>query len=368
MKVNYNSCQSPIINRNYQSKLSIKREKNMIKVGIIGASGYTGEELLRLLAGHSSVEVVLATSRASAGKKVSSVHENLKGFYDLTFENPSSDEIKKRCDIVFLAVPHGAAMDVVPDLLKDSKCRIIDLSADYRLKTPVFEKVYGMKHKAPMDAVYAIPEVHSEISKDFKDRLISNPGCFPTGATLSAAPLAAAGLLKSVIFDSKTGVTGAGNTPSAVSHYPNLAENIIPYKLTAHRHLSEMIQEISRLQPGFENVSFTPHVIPTSRGIMTTAHIETVEKLTTADVKKIYEDFYAGRPFIQFAETVPSLANVRGSNFCHIGIEADARNNRIVVLSAIDNLVKGASGQAIQNMNLICGFKETEGLWAPGLI
>ena len=340
----------------------------MIKAGIVGASGYTGEELMRLLAVHPSAEVVIATARAAAGKKVSSVHENLKGLYDLEFEEPDYEKIKKECDVVFMAVPHGTAMDAVPELLKDSKCKIIDLSADYRLKTDVFEQVYGMKHKAPIDAVYAIPETHPEVTKNLTDRLISNPGCFPTGATLAAAPLAAAGLLKSVIYDSKTGVTGAGNTPSATSHYPNLAENIIPYKLTAHRHLAEMIQEVSRLQPGFENVSFTPHVIPVSRGIMTTAHIETTKKLTTADVKKIYEDYYDGKPFVQMVGSVPSLANVRGSNFCHIGMEADTRNNRIVVLSAIDNLVKGASGQAIQNMNIIFGRKETEGLWFPGLI
>lgn len=340
----------------------------MIKVGIVGASGYTGEELLRLLAGHPSVEVVVATARSAAGKKVSSVHENLKGICDLTFEEPDYEKIKAECDVVFMAVPHGTAMDAVPEILKDSKCKVIDLSADYRLKTDVFEQVYGMKHKAPMDAIYAIPEVHPEFTKDYPGRLIANPGCFPTGATLAAAPLAAAGLLKSVIYDSKTGVTGAGNTPSATSHYPNLAENIIPYKLTAHRHLAEMVQEVSRLQPGFENVSFTPHVIPVSRGILTTAHIETAEKLTTADLKKLYEDFYEGKPFVQLAETVPSLANVRGSNFCHIGMEADARNNRVVVLSAIDNLVKGASGQAIQNMNILFGLKETEGLWFAGLI
>jgi len=340
----------------------------MIKVGIVGATGYTGEELLRLLVGHSSAEVVIATARSAAGKKVSSVHENLKGLYDLEFEEPDYGKIKKECDVVFMAVPHGTAMDAVPEILKDSKCKIIDLSADYRLKTDVFEQIYGMKHKAPIDAIYAIPETHPEVTKNLADRLISNPGCFPTGATLAAAPLAAAGLLKSVINDSKTGITGAGNTPSATSHYPNLAENIIPYKLTAHRHLAEMIQEVSRLQPGFENVSFTPHVIPVSRGIMTTAHIETTEKLETADVKKIYEDYYDGKSFVQLVENVPSLANVRGSNFCHIGMEADKRNNRVVVLSAIDNLVKGASGQAIQNMNIIFGLKETEGLWFPGLI
>jgi len=346
-------------------------EMNMIKAGIIGATGYTGEELLRILTGHPSVEVTAVTSRAAAGKKVSDVHENLKGFYDLTFENLNTDEVKKRCDVVFLAVPHGAAMDVVPELLTGGACKVIDLSADYRLPVSVFEQVYGTTHKAPAEAaeaVYAIPELHPEITKDYKGRLIANPGCFPTGAALAAAPLAAAGLLKSVIFDSKTGITGAGNTPTETSHYPNLAENIIPYKLTAHRHLAEMIQEISRLQPGFENISFTPHVIPVSRGIMTTAHIETKEKLTTADVKKIYEDYYEKKPFIQFAQTVPSLANVRGSNYCHIGMEADARNNRVVVLSAIDNMVKGAAGQAIQNMNIICGLEETEGLRFPGLI
>lgn len=340
----------------------------MIQVGIIGASGYTGEELLRLLSLHPSAEVVLATSRAAVGKKVAAVHENLKGFYDLTFEEPDYERIKTECDVVFLAVPHGTAMEVVPELLKDSTCKVIDLSADYRLAPDVFEQVYETVHKAPMEAPYGVPEVHPEINKEFSGRLIANPGCFPTGATLAAAPLAAAGLLESVLFDSKTGVTGAGNTPSATSHYPNLAENILPYKLTAHRHLAEMARELARLQPGFENVAFTPHVIPVSRGILTTAHIETTEHLTTSDVRQLYEAYYGEKPFVQLAETVPSLANVRGSNFCHIGMEAEARTNRVVVLSAIDNLVKGASGQAIQNMNLICGLKETDGLWFPGLI
>ncbi|MDV0447319.1 N-acetyl-gamma-glutamyl-phosphate reductase [Methanosarcinaceae archaeon Ag5] len=343
----------------------------MIKAGIIGASGYAGEELLRLLATHPSVEVVAATSRNLAGKKIASVHPNLSGFYDkLMFENLSNDDIKTLCDVIFLAVPHGASMDIVPELLDKSNCKIVDLSADYRLNVADFEKIYGQPHKDPREAVYAIPEVHDvalELKNSKNPRLIANPGCFPTGATLAAAPLAKLGVLDNVIFDSKSGITGAGNTPTQTSHFPNLTENIIPYKLTSHRHLAEMKQEISRLQPGFSNVCFTPHVIPAARGIMTTAHVFTTKKYTTAEVKEIYAKYYENKPFVQLVDGVPSLLNIRGSNFCHIGIEAEAANNRIVVTSAIDNLVKGASGQAIQNMNIMFGLKETEGLWFPGL-
>ncbi|WP_338098501.1 N-acetyl-gamma-glutamyl-phosphate reductase [Methanolapillus ohkumae] len=343
----------------------------MIKAGIVGASGYAGEELLRLLAMHSHVKVVAATSRNLAGKKIGSVHINLDGFYpDLTFENIDNNELKKMCDVIFLAVPHGASMDFVPELLNGSTCKIIDLSADYRLKTAEFEKIYGMKHKDPREAVYAIPEVHDvlkEAEKIKNIRLIANPGCFPTGATLAVAPLAKFGVLENVIFDSKSGVTGAGNTPSATSHYPNLTENIIPYKMTAHRHTAEMRQEISRLQPGFDNISFTPHVIPASRGILTTAHVFTAKKYTTEEVKKIYVDFYKDKPFVRIVDGVPSLLAIRGSNFCHIGLEADSKTKRIVIVSAIDNLVKGAAGQAIQNMNILFGLSETEGLWIPGL-
>ncbi len=333
----------------------------MIKAGIIGASGYTGGELLRLLVNHPDVEPELATSRSLAGKPVTGTHRHLEGFLDLRYENPDLEEVRERCDVVFVAVPHGTAMNYVPELL-DGSTKVIDLSADYRLETSLFEKVYGMTHADPRTAVYGLVELHPEAAKE---ELVANPGCFPTGATLSAAPLAAAGLIDMAIFDSKTGISGAGISPSGTSHYPNLAENIIPYKLTAHRHRVEIIQELNRLDGKLRNISFTPHVIPSIRGIFTTGHIFTKEPLSTGDVQALYEEFYRDKPFVRLPGGVPSLTAVRGSNFCDIGFEVDAENNRIVVLSAIDNLVKGASGQAIQNMNLMFGLGETRGLWMP---
>ncbi|KKG11758.1 N-acetyl-gamma-glutamyl-phosphate reductase [Methanosarcina sp. 2.H.T.1A.6] len=333
----------------------------MIKAGIIGASGYTGGELLRLLVNHPDIRLELATSRSLAGKPVTSTHRHLEGFLDLKYENPDPEEIRERCDVVFVAVPHGTAMNYVPELL-DGSTKVIDLSADYRLDIPVFEKIYGMEHKDPRKTVYGLVELHPEAAKE---ELVANPGCFPTGATLAAAPLAAAGLIDIAVFDSKTGISGAGISPTGTSHYPNLAENIIPYKLTAHRHRAEIFQELTRLDGKLRNISFTPHVIPSVRGIFTTAHLFTKEPLSTEDVQGIYEEFYRSKPFVRLPGGVPSLTAVRGSNFCDIGFEADKENNRVVVLSAIDNLVKGASGQAIQNMNLMFGLAETRGLWLP---
>jgi len=333
----------------------------MIKAGIIGASGYTGGELLRLLVNHPNVKLELATSRSLAGKPVTSTHKHLEGFLDLKYENPNSENIRERCDVVFVAVPHGSAMDYVPELL-DGGTKVIDLSADYRLETSVFEKVYETTHSDPRKAVYGLVELHPEAAEE---DFVANPGCFPTGAILAAAPLAAAGLIDLAVFDSKTGISGAGISPTEASHYPNLAENITAYKLTTHRHKAEIFQELTKLDQKLRNINFTPHVIPSIRGIFTTAHLFINEPLSTDDLKTIYEGFYRDRPFIRFPSGVPSLTAVRGSNFCDMGFESDKENNRVIVLSAIDNLVKGASGQAIQNMNLMFGLDETRGLWLP---
>lgn len=333
----------------------------MIKAGIIGASGYTGGELLRLLVNHPNVELELATSRSLAGKPVTGTHKHLEGFLDLKYENPDPVTIRERCDVVFIAVPHGSAMTYVPELL-NGDTKVIDLSADYRLETEVFEKIYNMTHTDPRNAVYGLVELHPEAAEE---DFVANPGCFPTGAILAAAPLAAAGLIDIALFDSKTGISGAGISPTETSHYPNLAENIIPYKLTNHRHRAEIFQELNRLDKKLRNINFTPHVIPSIRGIFTTAHLFTKEPLSSDDVKTIYEEFYRDRPFIRFPSGLPSLTAVRGTNFCDIGFEVDKENYRIVMLSAIDNLVKGASGQAIQNMNLMFGLDETLGLWLP---
>ncbi|MFA0821880.1 MAG: N-acetyl-gamma-glutamyl-phosphate reductase [Methanomethylovorans sp.] len=335
----------------------------MLDIGIIGASGYTGGELMRLLLNHPQAKIELATSRKLAGQKVSATHRHLKDMVDLQFENPDPQEIKDRCDVVFVAVPHGTAMGIVPQLL-DDKVKVIDLSADYRLKTDVFEKVYGIKHLDPRNVVYGIPELHPEVKHQ---KFIANPGCFPTGASLAAAPLAQVSMIESVVFDSKTGVSGAGIEPSLASHYPNMAENVQPYKLTTHRHLAEFTQELQRLDSSLTKISFTPHIIPSVRGILTTAHIFTKGNLTKYDVMDLYAEMYQDKPFVRVVDGIPSLNAVRGSNFCDIGFEVDSRNNRVVVISAIDNLVKGASGQAIQNMNLMCGLGETTGLWMSGV-
>lgn len=332
-------------------------------IGIIGGSGYTGGELMRLLSHHPDANITAVTSRSKKGQNISDTHPHLKKIFENIFEDLTPLDVASRCDIAFTAVPHGTAMLIVPELI-DAGIKVIDLSADYRLSTEVFEKTYKLKHTDPRQAVYGIPELHPEI----KDQMfIANPGCYPTGASLAAAPLADAGLIEGAVFDSKSGISGAGAAPSAVSHYPNMAENIQPYKLTTHRHRAEIVQELTRLDGSLKNISFTPHVIPSVRGILTTAHIFMKKELDKEEVNDIYHNFYRDRPFIRLIKGIPVLGNVRGSNFCDIGFELDSENNRIVVVSAIDNLVKGASGQAVQNMNIMFGLPEITGLWLPGL-
>ncbi|MCJ7444578.1 MAG: N-acetyl-gamma-glutamyl-phosphate reductase [Methanotrichaceae archaeon] len=339
----------------------------MINVAIVGGTGYTGGELLRLLANHSEAKVELVTSRKLVGKPLSSVHPHIKGLYSQNFESPSAKEIADRCDIVFTAVPHGTAMDWVPDLL-NAGTRVIDLSADYRLSIEVFEKTYGIKHKAPKEAVFGLTELHPEVASA---KLVGNPGCYPTGATLAVAPLAKAGIVDRVIFDSKSGISGAGAEPTETSHYPNMAENVIPYRLTTHRHVPEIKQELTRLSPGIR-INFTPHVVPSVRGILTTAHViinkEAIDRIRgRTELAEIYSNFYKNAHFIRMSDSMPKLSSVRGSNFCDIYFEFENGDDRLVVISAIDNLVKGASGQAIQNMNLMAGLDERTGLWLPGM-
>ncbi len=326
-----------------------------MKIAIIGASGYTGGELLRLLLGHPSAEIVCATSRKHDGHSVTAEHPHLKGLTKLTFSNPKIDEID--ADVAFLAVPHTAAMQYARPLLERG-IRVIDLSADYRLPKEVFEEVYEVPHTDWFECPYGIPELHRDECRPSK--FVSNPGCFPTGATLAAAPLAK--LATTIIYDSKTGVSGAGDNPSATTHYPNVADGITPYKWTSHRHLAEMRMEIARLGSKAK-VFFTPHLVPVTRGILTTAHILLREPMDQKEVEEVYARFYSGEYFVRLQ--TPRLAAVRGSNFCDIRVESEGY--RVVAVSAIDNLVKGASGQAIQNMNIMCGFDERTGLTHPGM-
>ena len=327
-----------------------------MNVTIIGASGYTGGELMRLLLTHSSAEVSCATSRKLAGTPVVKEHPHLRGLTGIDFSNPAIGDID--ADFVFLAVPHTAAMEYAGPLLERG-IKVVDLSADYRLPKDIYEQVYEVKHTAWFECPYGIPELHRSCSATAG--FVANPGCFPTGATLAAAPLATRA--HTIIFDSKTGVSGAGDNPSATTHYPNVADNINPYKWTAHRHLAEMKMEISRLGSR-ATVYFTPHLVPVTRGILTTAHILLDKPLGQEEVERLYKEFYRDEFFIRYQE--PMLSAVRGSNFCDIMVESEG--HRVVAVSAIDNLVKGASGQAVQNMNIMCGFKEQDGLLGGGVL
>lgn len=334
----------------------------MIDVAIIGASGYTGGELLRFLKNHENVNIKAATSRQYNGINVSKVHPHLRG-YEIKFKDVAPENID--ADLVFTATPHGASMDIVPDLI-ERDIKVVDLSGDYRFDDiAIYEKWYGLEHSAPLKAVYGLPEVYRNEIKN--SNLVANPGCFPTGAILATIPLAKENLVENVIVDSKTGVSGGGIKPAPAFHYPNCSDNVIPYAVTNHRHMPEIQQEVAKF--GDVKVSFTPHLVPVIRGILTTVHTFLKENVTTDYIKDIYDEFYESEPFVRVLDTdeIPRLSAVRGSNYCDIGSFQIDENGRIVVVSAIDNLVKGASGQAIQNMNIMFGFNEKESIDIIGL-
>ena len=340
----------------------------MITVSIIGGTGYTGSELLRILSNHPEVEIKYITSRKMDGVKITKLHPNLKCIKNLdnmTFKNIPPEDIDS--DFVFCATPHGASMKIVPELYEKG-IKIIDLSGDYRFEDlNTYEEWYNLEHTGKLDAVYGLPELHREDIK--KAKLVANPGCFPTGSILALAPLVKEDLIEDrIIVDSKTGVSGAGVNPSETTHFPNVNENINPYKMTTHRHSPEIEKELEKLTNKNIKLSFTPHLAPITRGILTTAHSFLKEDVDREHIIDVYEKFYKNEPFVRiFDEGAPTLTGVRGSNFCDIGgFEVD-RHGRLVVVSAIDNLVKGASGQAVHNMNLMAGFDETESLLYGGL-
>ncbi|HJJ69711.1 MAG TPA: N-acetyl-gamma-glutamyl-phosphate reductase [Methanocorpusculum sp.] len=326
-------------------------------IAIVGASGYAGGDLIRLLLSHKEANIVCATSRKLAGTPVTKDHIHLKNLIDIDYTNPDIDDID--ADFAFLAVPHTAAMQYAGKL-KERGIKTVDFSADHRLPQDVYEKTYGVTHTAYFKAPYGLPELHREEIR--KADFVANPGCFPTGATLSAAPMAK--FAETIIYDSKSGVSGAGDSVSETTHYPNVDENINPYKITVHRHVPEMRQEMAFLGSS-ASVYFTPHLLPAIRGIITTAHILLKEPMTKEEVAKAYEEFYKDEHFVRLQHA--KLGGVRGSNFCDINWELEADGRRLVAVSAIDNLVKGAAGQAIQNMNIMCGFDEIEGIRMPGM-
>jgi N-acetyl-gamma-glutamyl-phosphate reductase len=336
--------------------------RNMLEVAIIGASGYTGGELLRFLHTHGEVEVVAATSRQYADTPVRKVHPHLQDM-SLEFTNQSPEDLN--VDLVFTATPHGASMSIVPGLVERG-IKVVDLSGDYRFDDiHLYEKWYGLKHENPLEAVYGLPEMYRDEIK--KANLVANPGCYPTGSILAGIPLVKAGLVDTLIADSKSGVSGAGIKPTPVTHYPNISDNVVPYAVTTHRHLPEIQEKLQKY--GDVRVSFTPHLVPVIRGIITTLHSFPNQEITSDEIQKMYQEQYRDEPFVRVLDTgeIPRLSAVRGSNFCHIGCFEIDENGRLVVVSAIDNLVKGASGAAVANMNLMCGFKENMSLESCGL-
>jgi len=339
----------------------------MINVGIIGASGYTGAELARLLSNHPEVSLTVATSRQYAGKNLSEVFPNLRGKVDLPFENLSIADLCSKADFFFAAVPHKTAMDLVPDLLAAGK-KVVDLSADFRLRdVAVYEDWYQPHSSSHLldEAIYGLPELYrQDISKS---RLTANPGCYPTSIILGLAPLLKAGAVvpKTIIADSKSGTSGAGRVAQTGSLFCEVHDGFRPYKVgRAHRHTPEIEQELSRLSGENQLISFTPHLLPISRGILSTVYAQLVPGFDRAKIESLYHQQYNDEPFIRLLpeDTFPATQFVRGSNFCDISFKIDHETGRIIVMSTIDNILKGASGQAVQNMNLMCGFEETTGL------
>ncbi len=354
----------------------VTKQAGTVKIAVVGASGYTGGELLRLLLIHPLIQITAVTSEKSAGSPVSSVFPHLASVLPLSFESLEPDTIAKRADAVFLALPHTKSLMPVSACLKAGKL-VVDLSADYRLKDPrLYETWYKTPHPYPdllKQAVYGLPELHRKEIQTAK--LVASPGCYPTAAILQLAPLMAKGLIQpeSVVIDAKSGISGAGRSPALPYHFPEAHESLEAYKIGQHRHIPEIEQELSALAASrgaaAMRVAFTPHLVPMNRGILSTAYCRLKEPMGQEDLRALYRDFYKGERFIRLQEGEASAnpRHVRGSNFCDLALFTDARAGWVVTVAALDNLVKGAAGQAIQAMNLMLGFPEETGLLTPGV-
>lgn len=341
----------------------------MTNVAIIGAPGYAGIELTRLVLGHPTMRLAALTSSAEAGKRVDDVYPVLSGLTDLAYVDPDVAAIADAADIAFLAVPHTAALELAPALL-DAGLTVIDASADYRLKDPaVYEAWYGVPHTSSHlleTAVYGLPEIDRSHLAGAK--LVACPGCYPTASLLAAVPALEAGIATGdrVFVDAKSGVSGAGRSPGAGTHFPTVNESLQPYKVGSHRHTPEIEQGLAAAAGRHVRAVFTPHLVPMTRGLLSTVYLDGVAGLSSADVVEVYRTRYAGEPFIRVhdAGRMPSTAEVRGTNRAHIGVSVDP-SGAIVAVCAIDNLVKGTAGQAIQCANLVLGQAETAGLDHP---
>jgi N-acetyl-gamma-glutamyl-phosphate/LysW-gamma-L-alpha-aminoadipyl-6-phosphate reductase len=342
-----------------------------MKVGVVGASGYVGGELLRLLVVHPKVEVNMVTSRQKAGEYVHRIHPSLKGFVDLTFSPLDIEKLVNSCDIVFTSVPHGKSNKIVKELYGRG-IKIIDLSADFRLKNPKdYVKWYGWEHPFPellSKSAYGVPELHREDIK--KSQLVSCPGCMAVTSLLALKPLIENNLIDTehIVVDSKIGSSGAGIKANAGTHHAMRYGVIRPYKPAKHRHTGEIEQELGLIAKKTIKVSMSPHAVNIVRGILTTNHTFMKKPMSELELWKVYRSSYRDEPFLRFIRDKKGLYKfpdpkfLIGSNFCDIGFDIDEDNQRLVSLSASDNLMKGAAGSAIQNMNILYGFDETEGL------
>ena len=337
-----------------------------MKIGIIGASGYTGQELMRILVRHPKAEITSATSERFAGAAIADIFPSLKGLIDLRLSKLSVQRVVRESDFIFTALPHGTSMGVVEECIKGGK-KVVDLSADFRLKDPdLYGRWYG-KHSCPnllQEAIYGLPELYRDKIKG--GQLVANPGCYPTGAILALAPLLEQGMISpaGIVVDAKSGVSGAGRNPSVTNLFGEVAEGLKAYGVAKHRHAPEMEQELSSRAGKEVHILFVPHLIPINRGLLSTIYARTDGELSTEQAYGVLQRCYGKEPFVRLCSpgAFPSTIEVRGSNYCDLGIMVDDRSGQLIVISAIDNLVKGASGQAVQNMNLMCGLPETTGL------
>lgn len=341
------------------------------RVAIAGASGYAGAELVRLAAAHPYYQITAVTSEKSAGQLISAVFPSLTGIVEHRFEALAPEALAERADAVFLALPHTKSQDPVALCMKAGKL-VVDLSADYRLKdVAAYEEWYQTPHAHPgllAEAVYGLPELHREAIA--KAKLVASPGCYPTAAILQLAPLFAKQLVQPdmIVIDAKSGISGAGRSPALPYHFPEAHESLEPYKIGKHRHIPEIEQELSGMigKAGSVTIAFTPHLVPMNRGILSTAYCKLVHDMTLADLRALYKEFYKGERFVRlYEDTVPNPRYIKGSNFCDVGVYTDPRAGWVVTVAAVDNLVKGAAGQAIQAMNLMMGIPEESGLTQP---
>jgi N-acetyl-gamma-glutamyl-phosphate reductase len=340
----------------------------MLKVGIIGVTGYTGMELVRILLGHPEVQLTYASSRSWAGQTIGTAIPHLGEAGELVLSRFDADDADGKAEFFFVCLPHGESMETVGSL-RQAGSKVVDLSADFRLKDPIaYKQWYGdHKHKELLtEAVYGLPELYRKQIQTAD--LVANPGCYPTSVILGLAPFLGQGVLdaESIVIDSKSGVSGAGREPGPGTHFPETFANFSAYNIAGqHRHIGEMEQELSSLAGSGVRITFSPHLLPVSRGILSTIYARPAVDVDDEKLFSVCLEYYRDEPFVKVVgpqSVLPSLKDVRGSNLCCIGSRLDQRTGRVVIISCIDNLVKGASGQAVQNMNLMMGFPETTGI------